>query len=172
MARICLDCATPKGLGTGKCIPCGKETTTWDGEPRKPLCVSCQFSNVDGKCNLADEHDFAFPTRFVAITIAEPLTQRCATVEHQCLHYERNHKVSADSPNPLSSQDIDEIKSWLANPSAFWLHPRRWDHVEDPRKDFCWDLPEDKKTPAKAAKAVVFGGLALATGLMKKKKTG
>lgn len=128
------------------------------------LCKSCTKYKPDYGCSLADDYDFGLVKHAISVTLAEPLMAREAKFNHSCDFYKRNHKVSADSPNPMSKHDIAEAKMWLEGPSAFWLDPRRWDHVTNPYEQAC--IPPNKDS---VVSTVAFAGLALIAGAFSKK---
>ena len=188
MAKICLECATPKFMGKAEkglkwCEPCKAETHTIDAEPRRPLCHDCSHFGVkcqDGVWRPALNYGPAYLSQAgctkdftdsgIKNAIADVIAPKMARYDYRCEGFKRHVQApSGPSANPLTLQERKEWRDYLEMPAAFWLEPRRWEGVIDSHKQMFWDKGEHKKSPVKA---LAVGAAVIAGIFMTRKKTG
>ena len=163
MTRVCLECGTPKVPLKERCIPCDKVTITHDGQARQELCLRCKFHFMDGEIPVCDwanknvrslryNHQKSLGKVVHRINQEhDQLVSIKSIFSYSCSEFKPKYANDEPSPNPLSYQDREEIRTWHNNPRAFWLDPHRWDHVDNPEPTPAWfqgRVPSDQEIAA------------------------
>jgi len=144
MARVCLDCGTPKAPLKEKCAPCGKVTITHEGEARAPLCQRCKNLDTNPDRNRLCKIGYAnVNPGLIKRQISKGIDAAWdATTKYtySCPDFKpRYYDDPGPSANPLSFQEREEIRMFHeSGGKAFWFDPHRWDHVSDPTPSPAW----------------------------------
>jgi hypothetical protein len=164
MSRVCLECGTPKVPMKKTCLVCDAATLTHEGDERDTICNRCAYqrgaacgwtetnaSRIDSKAN-----------RFLNHRV-DDLIERTQRYAYWCPDFQqRRDATTVVSPNPLSPQDVRDIKLARELPFSFWLAHDLWEGIDDPRKQMFWDKPE----PATISATTVVTGAVVLSGLL------